>query len=65
MERDKDYDNAFHYLEILLQVMFFFFSRSRAAGAGVAGDGARCGIGCRSVALSVRLPLSLDADPVA
>ena len=66
MERDKDYDNAFHYLEILLQVsVLVFLLRWRVAAAGVAGGGARCGTGCRSVTLSVRLLLSLDTDPVA
>lgn len=28
MEREKDYDNAFHYLEILLQVTLFAVSYS-------------------------------------
>lgn len=38
MERDKDYDNAFHYLEILLQVIGVLCSlRWCVAGAGVAG----------------------------
>ena len=34
MERDKDYDNAFHYLEILLQV--------RGGGVPTVLAGRRC-----------------------